>query len=80
MVFTNKAKVVKNKGDFYILSDSNYCYIIESSDELQIGEIITWDMSGTFFYNVTTNCEIFATMQYDGISPQSALECLDRCR
>lgn len=80
MNYINKAKVILSKGDFYILSDLNYCYIIECSDELHSEDIIAWDETGTFFYNVTENYEVYATMQYEAISRQSALECLNKYR
>ena len=51
------------KSDFYILQAQNSdCIIIESVDELEIGDVISWN-DYEEFYNLTQDCEISAIDQ-----------------
>lgn len=72
-----QGKVKYIKYDFYILQVSSGDFItIESSDELEMDDIISWNDYDDF-YNITQNDEISARIQSNNANLQKAIKELD---
>ena len=72
-----KGKIKYRDEDFYILQvSSGDCLIIESSDELEMDDVISWDDYDNFS-NVTRNYDMYgAGVQSDTMSFQNAINTL----
>lgn len=77
MKYSNFGRIIGRNKDFYIIKCSTGEYhIIESSDELEIESIISWDNSNSCFYDESYSLDISALMQWEYISLQEAISTL----
>lgn len=79
MKYNHFGKVIgKKQGtDFYIIeSASGEYHIIESTDELEIEDIISWDDSATLFYNESYSFTISAILQWEYLTYHKAVNIL----
>ncbi len=78
MKYNNYGEVIGNKRgtDFYIIKSFGEYHIIESSDELKIEDIISWDDFGISFYDESQKFKISALFQWENLTYQQAVNIL----
>ena len=68
--------IAKNQyNDFYLVEQFLMFHVIESSDSLDIGDIIYWDGEDNFF-NETQGIMISGIIQYENISYNQGIQVL----
>lgn len=68
--------IAKNQyNDFYLVEQFLMFHVIESSDSLDIGDIIYWDDEDNFF-NETQGIMISGIIQYENISYNQGIQVL----
>lgn len=75
MEYTNLGKITAKKigTDFYIVeSYFGEYHILESMNELELGDIISWDITESFFYNKNDSIVINAIFQWKDLTYSQA--------